>query len=92
MTITERLNQFYHNGAEEQRLLSKQGQVEFIITTEYIDKYLKPGDRILEVGCGTGRYSLHYAHKGYEVDAIELVQENLVGVSNHVLDILKKTV
>ena len=77
MTITERLNQFYQSGAEEMRLTSKQGQVEFIITTEYIDKYLKLGDCILEVGCGTGRYSLHYARQGYEVDAVELVQENL---------------
>ena len=77
MKLNELLNNFYQDGGEEQRLLSKHGQVEFIITTEYIDKYLKPGDHILEVGCGTGRYSLHYARKGYEVDAIELVQENL---------------
>ena len=77
MKLNEVLNQFYHDGGEEKRLASRYGQVEFIITTDYIDKYLKPGDRILEVGCGTGRYSLHYARKGYEVDAIELVQENL---------------
>ncbi len=77
MTITEYLNNFYQNGAEEMRLTSRQGQVEFIITTEYIDKYLKTGDHILEVGCGTGRYSLYYTRKGYEVDAVELVKENL---------------
>ena len=77
MKTTEYLKNFYQNGAEEQRLTTRQGQVEFIITTDYIEKYLKSGDRILEVGCGTGRYSLYYAHKGYEVDAVELVQENL---------------
>ena len=77
MKTTEYLKNFYQNGAEEQRLTTRQGQVEFIITTDYIDKYLKSGDRILEVGCGTGRYSLYYARKGYEVDAVELVQENL---------------
>ena len=65
MKTTEYLQNFYQNGAEEQRLTTRQGQVEFIITTDYIDKYLKLGNRILEVGCGTGRYSLYYARKGY---------------------------
>ena len=31
----------------------------------------------MEVGCGTGAYTLHYARQGYEVDAVELVQKNL---------------
>lgn len=51
--------------------------IEFITTTHYIDKYLKQGDRILEVGAGTGAYSLYYANKGYRVDALELVQANV---------------
>jgi len=33
--------------------------------------------RILEVGAGTGRYSLALAEKGFQVDAIELVQHNI---------------
>lgn len=32
---------------------------------------------MLEVGAGTGRYALHYARQGYQVDAVELVQANL---------------
>ena len=43
----------------------------------YIEKYLKPGMRILEIGAGTGRYSHALAQKGYEVDAVELVQHNI---------------
>ena len=51
--------------------------LEFITTTNYIDKYLKPGDRILKIVAGTGQYSLYYASKGYEVDSLELVSRNI---------------
>ena len=43
----------------------------------YIEKYLRPGMRILEVGAATGRYSHALAQKGYQVDAVELVQHNI---------------
>ena len=73
------LNTFYKDGhVEDDRLTSdKMHYVEFITTTSYVDKYLKPGDRILEIGAGTGAYSLHYAKKGFMVDAIELVKTNV---------------
>ena len=73
------LDNFYDNGyIEDDRLTSdKMHYIEFITTTSYIDKYLKQGDRILEVGAGTGAYSLYYASKGYQVDALELVQANV---------------
>ena len=75
---TVNLNKFYNEDCdEEERLLSKHGSIEFITTTKYIDDLLKNGDRILEVGAGTGRYSLYYANKGYKVNAIEFVQHNV---------------
>ena len=44
---------------EDARLIKdKKHSVEFIVTKNYIDKYLKIGDKILEIGAGTGRYSL----------------------------------
>lgn len=63
---------------EDERLTKdKMHKIEFITTTNYIEKYLKPGDRILEIGAGTGAYSLYYANKGYKVDAIELSKSNV---------------
>ena len=73
------ISDFYTNICDEDNRLikDKHSQVEFITTTKYIDKYLKPGDKILEVGAGTGRYSLKYAEDGYEVNAIEYVNHNV---------------
>ena len=74
------LDDFYKDGyVEDNRLTSdKMHHIEFITTTHYIDKYLSKGDRILEVGAGTGAYSLYYANKGYQVDALELIQTNIL--------------
>ncbi len=66
---------------EEERLTSRVGQVEYLTTMKYIHKYLsgekKEELRILEVGAGTGRYSVALAREGYSVDAVELVEHNL---------------
>jgi len=71
------LTDFYENEDEDARFSTKHGRVEFLTTVRYIDKYLQSGMRILEVGAGTGRYSHHYARRGFAVDAVELVQHNI---------------
>lgn len=68
---------FYQSYDEDSRLTSRHGSVEFLTTMRYIERYLKPGDRILEIGAGTGRYSHALARRGYAVDAVELVQHNI---------------
>lgn len=85
MKREEILNNFYNNDCiEDTRLESQHGQVEFLTTVNYIEKYLKPNCKILEVGAGTGRYSLYYAKRGYDVTAIEYVKHNV--------DILKQKI
>ena len=71
------LTQFYSNYDEEGRLLSRNGSVEYLTTMRYIEKYLRPGMRILEIGAATGRYAHTLARMGYTVDAVELVQHNI---------------
>lgn len=68
---------FYANYDEDSRLTSKHGTVEFLTTMRYIEKYLKSGDRVLEIGAGTGRYSHALARQGYIVDAVELIEHNI---------------
>ena len=73
------LDEYYNSYDEEGRLLSRHGQVEYLTTMKYIheciDGIAEPD--ILEVGAGTGRYSVTLAREGYRVTAVELVEHNL---------------
>ena len=71
------LTRAYTNFNEDTRLASQSGQVEYLTTMRYIERYLQPGMRLLEIGAATGRYSLTLARMGYDVTAIELVQHNI---------------
>ena len=71
------LQAYYESHDENARLLTRHGQVEFLTTMRYIERYLCPGARILEVGAGTGRYSHALARMGYRVDAVELIEHNI---------------
>lgn len=77
MKTNQYLIDFYNNYDEDRRLSLKHGSVEFLTTMHYIDKYIRPGDRVLEIGAGTGRYSHTLARQGYAVDAMELVEHNI---------------
>lgn len=77
MEVIQALSEFYSNYDEEGRLLSKHGSVELLTTMRYIEKYLRPGMQVLEIGTATGRYSHALARQGYKVDAVELVQHNI---------------
>ena len=88
--IEEILEKYYENRKEDKRLIKdKAHQVEFLTTTRYVDRYLKKGDKILEIGAGTGRYSIHYAKKGYEVEAVELTKANIKVFQKQIEDNMK---
>ena len=73
------IENYYSNYDEDGRLGLKWGQVEFLTTMRYINKYLEqnPNAQVLEIGAGTGRYSRTIADMGYQVSAVELVQHNI---------------
>lgn len=76
--------EYYNHYDEERRLMRKSHMPEYLTTMRYIEKYLNNGAKIIEIGAGTGRYSLALADMGYDVTAIELVPHNI--------DIMRKKV
>ena len=68
---------FYNNHDEDGRLMRKSRMPEYLNTMKYIEKYLSPDSKIIEIGAGTGRYSIALAEKGYDVTAVELVPHNI---------------
>lgn len=80
----EILRSFYDDIDEDSRLnRSRQGQLEYLTTMNYIHRYAKTGAKILEIGAGTGRYSIALAKEGYNVTAVELVETNLEVLKNN---------
>lgn len=75
METKQYLIDFYNTYDEDSRLALKHGMVEFLTTMHYINKYIKSGDCVLEIGAATGRYSHTLARQGYDVDAVELVEQ-----------------
>lgn len=78
-----KLEAYYNKFHEEHRLTTRHGTVEFTTSLKYIHQAIElienPENppRILDVGAGTGRYSVALCHEGYDVTAVELVKHNL---------------
>ncbi len=79
------LEKYYNKFNEEHRLETRHGTVEFTTSMKYIHEYL-PKDKenkdikILDIGAGTGRYSVALSKEGFNVTAVELVPRNLKAI------------
>lgn len=69
------IREFYNAAwdAEENRL--ERHQLEADITWRYLNLYLPPRGRLLEIGFGTGFYTFPLAKRGYQITAIDLANE-----------------
>ena len=77
-TRKEIVSSFYGQYDEDERTTrSRHGQLEYCTTMTYIHRYAVRQSKILEVGAGTGRYSIALAREGMDVTAVELVESNL---------------
>jgi len=50
---------------------------EFILTTWMMEKFIKPGDSVLDIGGGPGRYAIHFAKMGCPVTLVDLSPGNV---------------
>ena len=77
-TREETVSGYYDQYDEDGRLSrTRHGQLEHTITMSYIHRYAAKGFKVLEVGAGTGRYSIALAKEGMDVTAVELAESNL---------------
>lgn len=73
------LEKYYNKFNEDKRLTRRHGYVEYVTSMKYIHDYLdkEKKSKILDIGAGTGRYSIPLSEEGYDVTAVELVKYNL---------------
>ena len=76
MDVTSEIRQFYDSTVEAEwgRIDNKP---EFLITKRFMDRYIKAGDSVLDIGGGPGRYSLDLAGKGCDVTLFDLSPGNI---------------
>ena len=75
---TEAIREYYNaNPQKEWDRLQKRFPYEKYITTRMMDRYIRTGDTILDIGGGPGHYSVHYAKQGHSVTLLDLSDENV---------------
>lgn len=72
----KRNEELYKLFDEDSRLKSRTGQVEKITTQREIDKLINANSKVLDIGAGTGVYTIHLATKVKEVTAFEPSSSN----------------
>lgn len=75
-----KINKFYNNNVDyEWDRLDKDAfhRLEFDTTIHFLNKYLPKQGQILDAGGGPGRYSIHFAKKGYKVSLFDYSEKLL---------------
>ena len=62
----------YNRGVEDEDSRLSRHQLEYDLTWRYMTRHLPPAGSILEIGAGTGRYTLALCRRGYSVTAVDL--------------------
>ena len=62
----------YDAGIDDEDARLERHQLEYDLTWRYLERYLPPAGSILEIGAGTGRYTLALCRRGHAVTAVDL--------------------
>ncbi len=64
---------YYNRNAEE--YCEKTLKIPMQSIYDRFESYLKPGDRLLDLGCGSGRDSMYFLSRGFDVVAVDGAME-----------------
>ena len=68
---------FYDEHAEQEWTRLERRPIEFQIAKRFLSRVIQPGDRVLDMGGGPGRYALWLAEMGCQVTLADLSLENI---------------
>ena len=69
------IREFYNAAWDAEANRLERHQLEADITWRYLNLYLPPRGRLLEIGFGTGFYTFSLAERGYQITAVDLADE-----------------
>ncbi len=76
MSEVEKVKAFYDYNPEIEWNRLEGFHFEFEITKRMMQKFMNPG-KVLDIGCGPGRYSTYLAKEGFDVTAVDLSDGNV---------------
>lgn len=73
------IKDYYDNNVENEwkRLDNPYSRIEFISTMYMIKKYFPVAGKVLDIGCGPGRYSIELLKKGFNVTLMDLSSKSI---------------
>ena len=76
-STVEQVKTYYDENTQKEWERLETHPFEFIFTTYMMEKYIRPGQRILDIGGGPGRYAIHFAGQGCDVTLVDLSEGNV---------------
>ncbi|RAP73606.1 class I SAM-dependent methyltransferase [Paenibacillus montanisoli] len=77
MDSLETVRRFYDETVHDEWERLDRHKVEYELSKRYMNRYMKPNDKVLDVGGGPGKYSLYLSELGCEVTLADLSRNNV---------------
>ena len=77
MDSLEIVREFYDKTVNDEWERLERHKVEFELSKRFMNRYIKPEDKVLDLGGGPGKYALYLAERGCDVTLADLSQKNV---------------
>ena len=85
-TSREKILSHYASYQEENRATSSRANgIEFHFTRKILNDFIKKESNIIELGCGTGHYGMHFADRCSRYTGVDLSPDNIATFQNKIL-------